>query len=116
MLTYDEASDVYFATQIWKTRTEKVYDANTKEDVPFRNALLLYSKTTSDGYRMFADLTGEGTGYFACGGQIVPIKWFRESEKDPFTYTLEDGTPITLAIGKTYIGIIPTRYPEITIE
>ena len=116
VLTYDEASDVYFATQIWKTRTEKVYDANTKEDVPFRNALLLYSKTTSDGYRMFADLTGEGTGYFACGGQIVPIKWFRESEKDPFTYTLEDGTPITLAIGKTYIGIIPTRYPEITIE
>lgn len=116
VLTYDEAQDVYFATQVWKTRTEKFADANTKEDVPFRNVLLLYSRTTSDGYRMFADLTGEGTGYYACGGQIVPIKWIREKETHPFTYTLEDGTPITLGVGKTYIGIVPTRYPEITIE
>ena len=115
-LTYDELGDVYYGTQIWKNRTEAIYDANTGESVPFRNVLLLYAKTTTDGYRMFAELTGEGTGYYACGGQIIPIKWYRGHENDPFSYTLEDGTLLTMAAGKTYMGIIPTSYPEITIE
>ena len=115
VMTYDETDGVYYGTQKWKSKTKNFTDTNTGEDVPFKNVLLLYSKTTTDGYRMFADLTGEGTGYYACGGQIVPIKWYREKNTDPFSYTLEDGTLLTLAVGKTYMGIIPTRYPNIDI-
>lgn len=113
VMTYDEEDGVYYGTQIWGKQTGSFTDANTGENTPFRNVLLLYSKTTTDGYRMFAQLTGEGTGYFACDGKIAPIKWHRESKNDPFSYTLEDGTPITLGVGKSYIGIIPTRYPDI---
>lgn len=116
VMTYDESDGVYYGTQKWKSKTRKFTDANTGEDVPFKNVLLLYSKTTTDGYRMFADLTGEGTGYYACGGKIVPIRWYREKGSDPFSYTLEDGTLLTLAAGKTYMGIIPTRYPDIDIQ
>jgi hypothetical protein len=57
------------------------------------------------------DLVGSGKGYFACGGKIVPILWSRNTETAPFVYTLEDGTPVELGIGKTYVGIIPKGSP-----
>lgn len=120
VMTYDEEDGVYYGTQIWGKQTGSFADANTGTDIPFRNVLLLYAETTlqytnkeTGSYRMFSKLTGEGTGYFACDRKIVPIKWYREDKNAPFSYTLEDGTPITLGIGKTYVGIIPTRYPNI---
>ena len=56
---------------------------------------------------MNIDVVGEGEGYFACNGQMMKIKWSRPTESDPYTYTTENGTPITLGVGKTYIAIIP---------
>jgi len=86
-------------------------DGNTGEIISYRNVLALKAPTkkndTTD--HMIIDLEGTGTGYYACGGQVIPIKWSRESVYDPFTYTLEDGTPLTLGVGKTYIAIIPTN-------
>lgn len=110
-LSYDEATGMYHITQTWyegTDRTELLADANTGEAVPFRNAFILHAKTTTDGYRMFATLTGEGKGYYACGGQIIPVIWHRDSISDPFYFTLEDGTPVSLGVGKTYIGILPS--------
>ncbi len=117
IMEYNAEEGVYYGTQKWQSTTGSFTDGNTGKNTPFRNVLLLYVKTTSvpDGH-MFAELTGEGTGFFACGGQIVPIKWSRASKNDTMTYALEDGTPITFGIGKTYIGIIPTRYPNIEIS
>jgi hypothetical protein len=51
-------------------------------------------------------MVGSGEGYFATAGKIVTIKWVRENIEDPFTYTYADGTPVTLNVGKTYVGII----------
>lgn len=116
VLTYDGKTDAYYGKQIWKNKTAALADANSGEDLAFRNVLLLNAKTTTDGYRMFAQLTGEGTGWFACGGKLVPIQWHREDSTKPFSYTLEDGTPVTLAVGKTYLGILPIGSPEITVE
>ena len=83
-------------------------DGNTGEVMTFKNVIVLYARTSSDGYRMFADLIGTGNGYFACNGEMVSIKWSRKSAKEPFVYTLGDGTPIELGIGTTYVGILPT--------
>ena len=116
VLTYDAGTDAYIGTQVWSNKSVKFADANTKEDVPFRNVLLLYARTSTDGYRFFADLVGEGDGYYAYGGQIVPIKWHRESETEPFCYTLADGTLLSMAVGKTYMAIIPTGSPELVIK
>ena len=116
IMTYDETAGVYYGTQKWSSKKQAITDANTGTNIPFRNVLILNAKTTTNGYRMFSELTGEGTGYFACGGEYVPIKWARKNPTDPFSYTLEDGTPITLGVGKTYVAILPNQSPAVAFE
>ena len=55
--------------------------------------------------RSYYVMEGEGDGYLAMGGEIVKIKWSRESLESPFVYTLEDGTPVTLGVGRTYVAV-----------
>lgn len=104
---YDEASKTYKSFQYGKDNI----DANTGEIVSYRNVLALHAPTKKNDTtsHMIITLEGEGTGYYACGGQVIPIKWSRDSVYDPFTYTLEDGTPFPFGVGKTYIAIIPTN-------
>ena len=90
-------------------------DGNTGDVMTFKNVIVLHARTSSDGYRMFADLVGTGNGYFACNGEKVAIKWSRKSAKQPFVYTLADGTPIELGVGTTYVGILPTT-SSVTFE
>lgn len=109
-MTYNPDSGVYEASQYKKD----MVDGNTGDTMTFRNVLTLYTKQWKrfDGtyYRSFYTLIGSGEGHFACGGEIVPIKWSRESLREPFSFTLEDGTPITLGTGTTYIGVMPTEH------
>ena len=110
-LSYDAAAGCYYGTQHWTSHSAPFADANTGKTVPFENVFILYARTTTDGYRMFADLVGSGKGYYACGGKLVPIQWSRSSETAPFVYTLTDGTPLQQGVGKSYVGIIPTGSP-----
>lgn len=89
---------------------EDYIDGNTDEVVPFKNVFVLHSDTTysSEGLT-FMELTGTGEGYFASGGKIVPIIWSRAGYADAFSYTLTDGTPLTLGVGHSYVAIIPYR-------
>ena len=84
-------------------------DGNNKKTVSFTNVLVLNTKQwySFDGTynRSFYTLVGSGTGYYAMGGQIIPIKWSRPVLRGPITFTLADGTPLELAVGTTYIGI-----------
>lgn len=84
-------------------------DADNNQTLAFRNIISLYANQLkiSDGVdtRSFYTLLGSGTGYYACDGQVVKIQWHRDDLYGPFSYTLEDGTPITLGVGKTYVGI-----------
>jgi hypothetical protein len=116
VMTYDPAKDVYTGTQKWSGGQMALLDGNTGDAVEFRNVLVLLADTHSNGYHEFAQLHGEGTGYFACGGKFVPIRWQRPTTADSFTYTLEDGTPIQFAPGKTYAAILPTQSPAVIFE
>ena len=107
-LTYDESKGVYKASQYKTNHIDEV----TGETLSYRNVLVLrapqtFSKATSKT-RTYYDLIGQGEGYFACNGKIVPIKWSRKTVEDQFSYTLADGTPLTLGVGKSYIAIIDT--------
>lgn len=85
-------------------------DGNTGDVLTFRNILVLYTPNETLPNKsnwMKIDVVGEGEGYFACNGQMTKIKWSRPTENDHYTYTLENGTPITLGVGKTYIAIVP---------
>lgn len=105
-MTYNADTGLYEASQYGSDYK----DANTDQIMSFRNVLVLYAKHwfIYDGTydRSFYDLIGSGDGHLAIGGEIVPIKWVRENLEDPFVYTLEDGTPVTLGVGHSYIAIV----------
>lgn len=102
-MCYDAATGKYEYHQYGKT----MVDGNTGEVNSFTNVFTLFAKNTNEGVYHIADLMGEGDGYFACGGKIVPIKWHHEKEDAPLTFTLTDGTPLKQGIGNSYVGIIP---------
>ena len=105
--TYDPDTKLYSAAQ----HGGAYVDASTGKTVTFRNILVLRMATSvqSDGQLLTINTTGSGSGYFICNGQLVNIKWSRSSTTQPFTYTLENGTPITFGVGSTYIGVVPTN-------
>ncbi|MBQ7817534.1 MAG: DUF3048 domain-containing protein [Oscillospiraceae bacterium] len=111
-LTFNEDTGLYEAYQKhggYSNGSDYV-DGNTGDILSFRNVLILRTPIETLGNKngwMKIDVTGEGEGYFACNGQMTKIKWSRPTESDHYTYTLENGTPITLGVGKTYIAIIP---------
>ena len=86
-------------------------DSETDERVGFTNILLVHTSVTARpgdraGLRM-VETTGEGTGFFINGGRYTEIRWSRADETAPFEYTLLDGSPLYLGVGRTFIGIVP---------
>lgn len=106
---YDELAGDYAAFQ----HGTDYLDGNFNEQLHFENVLVLQAKRTSisGAPNVRHTLVGENTGYYINGGKIVPIKWTRSAEDQPFSYTLEDGTPLTMTPGKTYINIVPEGSP-----
>ena len=74
-VNYDEETGNYTLFEHGKDYV----DGETNEIAQFRNAMMLYMKTqVIDNYgRLKVQSTGEGEGYFACGGVYVPITWER---------------------------------------
>lgn len=105
--TYDPDTKLYSAAQYGAAYV----DANTGKVATFRNILVLRMATSvqSGTELLTINTTGSGSGYFICNGQLVNIKWSRSSTTQPFTYTLENGSPITFGVGSTYIGVVPTN-------
>lgn len=104
-MTLNESTGLYEASQY----DEAWIDAENDTVLSFRNIFVLKAdRTRPEGKNSFYTLVGSGEGFFACDGQIVKIQWNRESFDDPFSYTLEDGTPITLGVGKSYIAVVTT--------
>lgn len=104
--TYQPDTGLYAAFQHGKD----YIDGNHGGVLDFRNILVLFANisysTTST--HVFAQLTGTGTGYLAVNGEYVPICWSRATERDGFVLTLEDGTPVTLGVGSTYLAVSPS--------
>lgn len=85
-------------------------DGNSGEQVVVTNVLALKTacKQTGDSLgHVTVDLTGEGDGYFACGGSIIPIRWSKADRNSSFTYTTGDGSPLVLGQGRSYVSIVP---------
>lgn len=102
--SFEYRDGLYYASQYGSAYK----DAGSGQQLAFRNLILLRAATVNQGDKaghLTITLTGTGTGYYACEGKLIPIQWSRESTKDPFTFTLEDGSPLVLSIGKTYMGI-----------
>lgn len=108
-MEYNASKGVYEASQYGKAYV----DGNNDARMAFRNVVVLYSPQWSidDGfyYRSYYKLIGEGKGHMAVDGKIVPILWKRASLREPFTYTLEDGTPLEFGVGKSYFAVVTEK-------
>jgi hypothetical protein len=105
VFTYQESTGDYTMEQLGQSYT----DGNTGEKVHFENIIAIETKVgTIDDYgRLYQELENKsGKGVFACGGKMIPIQWSRENATDPFLFTLEDGTPLTFGVGKTFAAVI----------
>jgi hypothetical protein len=102
-LTYSEDHGKYIYTQYGDTPA----DVNEATWELFENVFVILTKVKNDGIYHVATLTGSGEGYYACGGKYIPIRWSRESDTDPFVFTLSDGTQLQQGIGSSYIAIAP---------
>lgn len=113
IFTYDPATGLYSASQY----KQDWIDGNTGEVQKFKNIVVLKSKQTvkSDGEypRSYYNLSGikdmAGEGWFVLDGQMVPIKWTRDALEDPFSFFLEDGTPVAFEPGRTYTAITSSK-------
>ena len=104
-MVYDSESGMYLAHQYSKDWI----DGETGENAAFRNILVgTTEQSKASSGHSFYELDGTGNGYFACGGKMIPVKWHHEGVDGPFSFTLEDGTPITLGVGSTYCAIVST--------
>lgn len=105
-MDYNADKGVYEASQYNK----EYVDGNNDVRMAFRNVVVLYSPQwfIDDGYyyRSHYDLIGSGKGHMAVDGKIVPILWERPSLREPYSYTLEDGTPLEFGVGKSYFAVV----------
>ncbi len=87
--------------------------SQTGETFSAKNILLYQLQNTAlkdtenKGRQDLANI-GSGTGYYITNGKMVPMKWSKSSREAKTEYTLEDGTPLTLNPGITYVQIVPT--------
>jgi len=58
---------------------------------------------------------GEGEGFFATGGQYVPVRWAKDRANAPMRWYFEDGSPLILAPGVTWINVFQSN-GTVTIE
>ena len=103
VMEYDPQTGAYRFHQFGQL----MYDGATEEPIRFQNVIVMLCRVENQSVYHVADLLGSGEGYFACGGKLIPIKWFHENMEDPITFTLTDGTPLQLGVGSSYIAIAP---------
>lgn len=89
-------------------------DADTEEVLTYENIFILYTTVTSyQGHetRREVDLSA-GSGWYVAEGKKYPIRWSKGDRKNQFTFTLEDGTPVEVNRGKTYVCLTDKSYAE----
>ena len=108
---YDPAAGIYLVEEYGAPYV----DGNNNTQVAVTNVLFITTEVKNipgdtDG-RKDIRLTGTGTGYFACGGQYIPIRWEKASANDPFRYYTADGQTLSLGVGKSYVNVVDASYP-----
>lgn len=110
-LVYDTQAGKYVFNQYGKAMTDQI----TGETEMFRNVLIMNANISTDGIYFVADFNAGGTGYFACGGKIIPITWTCDGDKDSFHFFTADGQELLLGQGNTYMAICTPESPVVWV-
>lgn len=108
-MVYDSAAQKYAFTQYGET----MKDLLTEETEMFRNVIVMNANISTEGIYFVADFSAGGSGYFACGGKIIPITWTCDGDNAPFCFFTADGEPLELGVGNTYIAICTPESPVV---
>jgi len=103
---FDPEAGVYLV----ENRNGPLQDAETAEQVGVVNILIqLTTKrvTGSLGQRTVGTV-GEGAGFLVTGGTYRPVRWAKDSHTAPMRWYFEDGSPLVLAPGVTWICVFQT--------
>ena len=105
---YDERTGLYSKSQFGKPQI----DLADNQPLKVTNVLVLRTTIRSvDGTSWRdADLSA-GSGYYISGGARLPIKWKKGATTDPFIFTREDGSPLLINRGKTYVCVQSVNEP-----
>jgi len=91
----------------------KMVDGKTGEPETYENVVVMLANIYMNGMYHMADFVAGGEGYFACGGKLIPMKWYCDAEDAPFYFTTMDGEPLDFGVGRTYIAIAPVKSPVV---
>ncbi len=85
-------------------------DAENGEQLCYENVFVLFANTKNiagdtEG-RLDVSVTGTGDGYYINGGKYTPIKWTRTSDSSMFYFTTDNGVPLFVNRGKTFISVV----------
>ncbi len=102
LMKYNPATGEYEYNQYGKVMTDQI----TGEVESFDNVLILEAGVYESYIYTEATFRTGGTGYYACGGKIIPIVWECENGNTPFRCMTLDGEPLNVNVGNTYMAII----------
>ena len=108
--TYDPETGLYMVGQYG----DAYIDGNTAKQVGVTNLLVLRTSVVNSGDskgHMIIDVQGSGEGTFFCGGKSTEIEWHKENQDDPFTFTMPDGSDLSLGAGHTYVCVVDYAAP-----
>ncbi len=110
--SYDAKKNRYLRSMPWGKHVLKDGSRVTAD-----NVLVILAKQHFDHHEPFHDITGKtGTFYYANGGKYVKGTWSKAKDVDSlFEFTLEDGSPLKMAPGRTFVEL-PHNKSKITIK
>lgn len=111
---YDGGSEKYLRFEYSEPQMDGWYDTQ----LAFDNVLVLRMDTTdipSDLKLIDVNTIGRGEGYYFTKGKYIPIVWSKESYHSEILFFDENGEPLTVTRGKTFVSCVP-RTSEVTIE
>jgi hypothetical protein len=111
---YDASTDKY----LHSIQGAPHNDLTTGSRVAPRNVVIQYVTVTSSGLRdvtgapvPVSQVTGSGQCLVFAGGEVYHATWKKGSRSVPTTFTDENGNPVPLRPGQTWIHLIPEDIP-----